>query len=824
MKYLYSLQTLLVLVLLSLSLGTYGQFADPLIINVRNSGSSFTDQFAASTDYTWDIIQEPSSQIGSASLLEGASPNTLKLTFYPNTGATGTTDVIISYYSLSAPMHPVTKWYRFNVADEVVVTSNDHFVMDIGSITQPLDVLANDSVTSGQLLLNTVSVSNAGEAVINSTHDTIHFTPAPDFEGETWIQYIACDSFGNCGEGNIQILVRDPNVQDHLVYNKFLLNTENLSLLTPFDSFSIDIGPAHGSLEANGLANWSYTPEEGYVGKDTFQLGLQGLVTRKYIVDVFEKALNIHARNDKFYVRPGLSVTFNVLNNDLLEYDVNSHTDPTKGVLNEIGNGVFTYTPIVGFRGVDKFTYTTCFQDTVYCETATVYIHVTDLEPDNQFSYKLQTSTDLPLAIDYPIEFTDFSYIISQEPAHGTLTYYAGVQQINLPCDTFDGYNMMVYQPEPGYEGSDHFEYYYCIQPSNLCYLVKVDMDVIEHPETENCPCTVGCVWPADGNRDGRVDMSDLLVLGNHLGDVGPARDYNNSETWFGQHAGDWQEDGDTGIQYIDANGDGLLTKDDVGLIDDYYYKTNDIVAKDVQQKLPYQFSIIPVQYSLDSGDVVILDIAFGNANHPVIDLTGAKFSLNIPEYMLDSASVDVQFHQDSWLAEGAPFISLGKVPWDGRIDAGFARAKGDGASGFGVIATVVFIIEDDVEGFKTNNGIIQIPIKLEAGTIMDYTGTLFDVDGDEIVLEYKLGTNATKFDLILYPNPATDLVNVHLNGRTAIESILVVDAQGRVVTSFDNIDRKNFQFDTDGLAQGLYYLQVKHQHGLITKPLSVIR
>lgn len=824
MKYLYSLQTLLVLVLLSLSLGTYGQFADPLIINVRNSGSSFTDQFAASTDYTWDIIQEPSSQIGSASLLEGASPNTLKLTFYPNTGATGTTDVIISFYSLSAPMHPVTKWYRFNVADEVVVTSNDHFVMDIGSITQPLDVLANDSVTSGQLLLNTVSVSNAGEAVINSTHDTIHFTPAPDFEGETWIQYIACDSFGNCGEGNIQILVRDPNVQDHLVYNKFLLNTENLSLLTPFDSFSVDIEPAHGSLEANGLANWSYTPEEGYVGKDTFQLGLQGLVTRKYIVDVFEKALNIHARNDKFYVRPGLSVTFNVLNNDLLEYDVNSHTDPTKGVLNEIGNGVFTYTPIVGFRGVDKFTYTTCFQDTVYCETATVYIHVTDLEPDNQFSYKLQTSTDLPLAIDYPIEFTDFSYIISQEPAHGTLTYYAGVQQINLPCDTFDGYNMMVYQPEPGYEGSDHFEYYYCIQPSNLCYLVKVDMDVIEHPETENCPCTVGCVWPADGNRDGRVDMSDLLVLGNHLGDVGPARDYNNSETWFGQHAGDWQEDGDTGIQYIDANGDGLLTKDDVGLIDDYYYKTNDIVAKDVQQKLPYQFSIIPVQYSLDSGDVVILDIAFGNANHPVIDLTGAKFSLNIPEYMLDSASVDVQFHQDSWLAEGAPFISLGKVPWDGRIDAGFARAKGDGASGFGVIATVVFIIEDDVEGFKTNNGIIQIPIKLEAGTIMDYTGTLFDVDGDEIVLEYKLGTNATKFDLILYPNPATDLVNVHLNGRTAIESILVVDPQGRVVTSFDNIDRKNFQFDTDGLAQGLYYLQVKHQHGLITKPLSVIR
>ena len=826
MNNLYRLLTILVVILSSMIPSwTYGQFSEPIQVNLQNTGSSFIDQFPGSWEYSFEIIQNVNTQIGIAEFIHGSSTNTLKVTFIPNIGAEGTTNLIVKYYTISAPMHPVTRWYRFTVADELVITTDDSYVIDAGSNQVSFDVLANDSITNGQLELNTVSVSNAGSAVVNASGDAILFTPDPDFEGDTWLQYIACDTLGNCGQGNIHVLVRDSTELDHLVFSKYLLNTEALDVLTPFEDFTVDIVPAHGTLSTDEAYGWQYVPDEDYTGPDTFQLGLLSLVTRKYVIDVYEKNTNVHARNDRFYVRPGLSVTFNVLNNDLIEYEVNAHSNPSKGVLNEIAGGTYTYTPNTGYRGVDKFTYTTCFQDTVYCETATVYIHVTDLEPDNQFSYELQTSKDLPLAIDYPIEYTDFSYIISDEPDHGSLVYYEGVQQINLPCDTIDGYNMIVYEPAAGYTGADHFEYYYCIQPSNLCYKVKVDMNVIEHPETENCPCTVGCVWPGDGNRDGRVDMSDLLTLGNNLGDSGPDRDYNNPELWFGQHADNWEVEGVSGIQYIDSDGDGTLTAADVTLISDYYYQVHDVVAKDVQQKLPYQFSIIPVQYSLDSGDVVILDIAFGNANHPVLDLKGAKFSLNLPEAMLDSASVDVQFHQDSWLAEGAPFISLGKVPWDGRIDAGFARAKGDGASGFGVVATVVFIIEDDLEGFKTNNGIIEIPIKLEAGTAMDSEGTMYDVEGDEFILTYDLySSQKNPYNLIVYPNPANDLVNIHLNGKSAIEAINVIDLQGRVIRTFEDIGQKQYQIDATTLSTGLYYLQVRHTQGTMTQMLSVIR
>ena len=828
MKNLYHIQTLLVVIFsLLASPCVFGQLADPILINIKNSGAVYNDQFGAPDGYAYGVEQYPSPQLGSADIVPGSSANTLKVTFTPVAGAVGTAELIVSYYTLTLPMHPITKRYRFTIASEIVLAGNDNYLVDIGGVDVPLAVLENDSATSGSLTISTVSVLNTGTASINSTGDTILFTPAQDFAGDTWIQYIVCDTSGNCSQGNAHVLVRNPDVQDALSYQKFLLNQEQLEVLTPFEGFQVDVAPQHGTLDSTNAFTYTYTPDAGYVGKDTFQVGLAGLVTRQYAITVYAKAVNVQALDDKFYVRPGLSVTFNVLNNDILgTYDLVSHTNTAKGVLTDGGNGVFTYSPNGSFRGVDKFTYTTCYQDTVYCETATVYLHVTNLEPENTFTYSLQTSKDLPLTIDYPIAYTDFLYTITDQPEHGQMINYDGLQNIELPCDTIDAYNMLVYEPEAGYTGTDHFEYYYCVVPSNECTWVRVDMNVVDPPAAESCACVLDCVWPGDADLDGRVDMSDLLKMGYRLGETGPSREYTDPATWFGQHADNWDFSGSgTGYQYLDANGDGAVTAADVDIIDAHYNRTHDVVVKDVQQKLPYQFSIIPVQFSLDSGDLVILDIAFGNANVPVLDMKGAKFSVNVPPAMMDSASVTVDFHQDSWLAEGSPYISLGKVPWSGRIDAGYAKANGNASSGFGVIGTITFIITDDFDGFKSDDDIIEIPVSLHSAVSMGSDGTMYDVEGDDVTLTYKLhDTNRDAYKLLVYPNPAQDLVDVHLNGKTEIESINVIDLQGRVVDSYSEINQKHAQVNVSSLPVGLYYLQVKHAHGMMTELLSVIR
>src|SRR5690349_3495671 len=111
MKNLYQLQSLLVVIFLSMITSwTYGQLGDPILVNVRNSGSSFTDQFSASIDYSYGIVQDVTPQLGLANIAVGSGSNTLKVTFTPDAGAKGTTDLVVNYFSLSAPMHPVTRW------------------------------------------------------------------------------------------------------------------------------------------------------------------------------------------------------------------------------------------------------------------------------------------------------------------------------------------------------------------------------------------------------------------------------------------------------------------------------------------------------------------------------------------------------------------------------------------------------------------------------------------------------------------------------------------------------------------------------------------
>src|SRR5687767_13325141 len=120
MKNLY-LQTLLVVIVSSMVTSwTYGQLGDPIQVNVRNTGTSFTDQFSGDTSYAFGVIQNVSPQMGNANILLGTRGNTLKVMFTPTQGVVGSTDFIVTYYSVGTPMHPVTRWYRFHISNEVI--------------------------------------------------------------------------------------------------------------------------------------------------------------------------------------------------------------------------------------------------------------------------------------------------------------------------------------------------------------------------------------------------------------------------------------------------------------------------------------------------------------------------------------------------------------------------------------------------------------------------------------------------------------------------------------------------------------------------------
>jgi hypothetical protein len=63
---------------------------------------------------------------------------------------------------------------------------------------------------------------------------------------------------------------------------------------------------------------------------------------------------------------------------------------------------------------------------------------------------------------------------------------------------------------------------------------------------------------------------------------------------------------------------------------------------------------------------------------------------------------------------------------------------------------------------------------------------------------------------LKVYPNPATDIVNVSSNKK--IENITVIDMTGKKVQSF----KAGNQINVSSLAKGIYILQVYYGEGAV--------
>jgi len=72
-----------------------------------------------------------------------------------------------------------------------------------------------------------------------------------------------------------------------------------------------------------------------------------------------------------------------------------------------------------------------------------------------------------------------------------------------------------------------------------------------------------------------------------------------------------------------------------------------------------------------------------------------------------------------------------------------------------------------------------------------------------------------------VYPNPSTGLVNVEMQGRN-IESLNVVDINGRVIESFDANRSRSINMNLDHLKKGMYFIEIQAEDGTATKRLSL--
>ncbi|MBT8218603.1 MAG: cadherin-like domain-containing protein, partial [Bacteroidia bacterium] len=629
----------------------------------------------------------------------------LAITYTPNEGFLGKDKVKFQYWaSWSSGLS--LRYLDITVKPHEIFGEDDYAITQFNEGIQ-IDVKANDSATRGDFSISEISIVNNGSATI--VDDQIHFVPDEDFEGTGYVTYVICDSMDLCTSATLTVTVLNTSEEDTRTINIKTAENTDLPLFLPNESFTTFVEPNSGVITHLGGNEFIYRPDPDYVGEDvailTGKVGDYDL-TYIYYIEVIDKPDdNIFAKDDHFITRINEPVTFNVLHNDSNgDLTIQYTTHPGNGNLVDLGDGNYRFEPSFGFSGITTFTYTLGDEEITNYESATVIIIVGNFNPASE-TFLLTTPKNTARVLNYDVPITDFEFTVKEQPVHGSMDFYPGMNYLTIQGQAVSGNNLLIYTPDTDFVGIDEFVLEYCVNGS--CIEFTILMDVIEVGTGESQFCVDDCVWPGDANDDGIVDMSDLLTVGFAIGKSGQARS-SSTMIWYGQFAEDWgslQKNLNKDLKFADSNGDGFITAKDTTAISEFYGLTHDLIPERYSsvKEVPIFFNILTAGNT--PGSEVRIEVVAGSKANPAIDVYGLVFSIPYSSSRVKDGVLKLDFDAESWMTYGTPVLNMTKTPYIGQLDAGFSRTNGISSTGWGRIGEIGFVVSDEITGIRRDPG-----------------------------------------------------------------------------------------------------------------------
>jgi Bacterial Ig domain/SdrD B-like domain/Domain of unknown function DUF11 len=370
--------------------------------------------------------------------------------------------------------------------DTTAVTNRPPVAEDDSGATRPgvaisLPLLANDA-DPDQHPLTVQTVTQGANGVVTLRPDgTVIYLPNPGFTGTDTFTYTISD--GNGGTDTATVTIRVDAVSPTAISDSGatepgtpvtipVLGNDSDPNQGPLTVRGIISPPMNGTAVVNPDGTITYTPNPGFTGTDrlTYEVcDAQGNCdTAVVLVNV--SADNPQARDDTATTPSGQPVTLSPLGNDTDPnggpLTISSITQPANGTVTLAPDGRVTYTPNPGFSGTDTLTYIVCDAQG-NCDVAAITVTVTNrppiAEPDS-------VGTPPGVQVSIPITAND------SDPENGPLT----VQSVTQPTNgtvTFTSAGTVIYTPNPGFTGTDTFDYTVC-DAQGLCDTATVSVRV----------------------------------------------------------------------------------------------------------------------------------------------------------------------------------------------------------------------------------------------------------------------------------------------------------------------------------------------------------
>ncbi len=218
-------------------------------------------------------------------------------------------------------------------------------------------------------------------------------------------------------------------------------------------------GPSNGTLTLNSDGTFTYIPNSGFSGPDSFDYeisdGNGGTTTATAFIDVSDPVTGpLDAMDDAVTTNEETLINIAVMANDDLPttgaFNIQSTTPPSNGAITVLPNGTIDYTPNPDFFGTDTFTYTLA-DASGRTSTATVTVTVLNVQDPpvaNADSGSTPEDTTLP-SINILSNDSD--------PDNDPLTVTMAIAANGTVVINADG--TIDYTPNPGFNGTDTVNY-----------------------------------------------------------------------------------------------------------------------------------------------------------------------------------------------------------------------------------------------------------------------------------------------------------------------------------------------------------------------------
>jgi CshA-type fibril repeat protein len=398
-----------------------------------------------------------------------------------------------------------------NSTANIPVLNNDSFGAD-GPSTGSISVVSNGT--------NGVASVDDGGTPNDPTDDKVNYTPNNNFVGYDSVIYEICDGNGDCDTALVVIYVDGNPIADP-DYDTTEINTQLIGDLSTNDhcganppcSVTSWTTPAHGTLSINPNGTYTYTPDSGYIGDDSFIYTYCDLTNcDTALVSIY---VNDHpiANDTIFYTQMDSSVYLNTPSSNYcgnapcvidlvspVQHGSFIGFDPILGTL---------YLPNPGYTGIDTLIYSICDNDGD-CDTGTVFIYI-----------------GIPMAVsDYDTTFANTPITVSvltndsfgsDGPSTSSITVstngsngVATVDNGGTPNDPTD--DKITYIPNLNFVGEDSIQYQIC-DLNGDCDIATIYISV-EIKNTTNAVNDQASTWintPASGD----VTTNDFDAEGN---------------------------------------------------------------------------------------------------------------------------------------------------------------------------------------------------------------------------------------------------------------------------------------------------------------------